>query len=182
MTLNEYQELAQRTSRKDISPDDHLFNALLGLAGETGECCDLVKKCFYQDGRDIRESMLEELGDVLWYVAEAAEAMGYELEDVARHNIDKLRQRYPDGFDAERSLHREQAALPDVEDVLRKVEAKAPYLAAFLRASNITVKKDGIWCEPYTSFGKDMLKMRCGEIEDITQAAFRLPFHMHIDD
>ena len=108
MTLNEYQELAQRTSNKALSPDDHLFNAMLGLAGETGECCDLVKKCFFQDGRDIREKLKDELSDVMWYVAEGASAMGWTLEEIARHNVDKLRARYPDGFRAERSLHREE--------------------------------------------------------------------------
>lgn len=107
MTLNEYQQKAQRTSRKDISPDDHLFNAMLGLAGETGECCDLLKKCFYQDGRYIVDSMLDELGDVLWYVAEAASAMNKSLDEVAEHNIQKLMKRYPEGFDADRSLHRD---------------------------------------------------------------------------
>lgn len=107
MTLNEYQALAQRTSRKDISPDDHLLNGILGLAGETGECADLVKKCFFQDGRDIREDLKDELGDVLWYVVEAVTAMGWTLEEVAKHNVDKLRRRYPEGFDADRSLHRE---------------------------------------------------------------------------
>ena len=108
MTLNEYQQKAQRTSRKDISPDDHLFNAMLGLAGETGECCDLLKKCFYQDGRYIVDSMLDELGDVLWYVAEAASALNKSLDEVAEHNIQKLMKRYPEGFDADRSLHREE--------------------------------------------------------------------------
>lgn len=108
MTLNEYQHLAQRTSRKDISPDDHLMNGILGLSGEVGECSDLVKKCFYQDGRDIRAALQEELGDVLWYVAEVASAMGWTLEDVARGNIDKLRRRYPAGFEREKSLNREE--------------------------------------------------------------------------
>ena len=107
MTLNEYQELAQRTSRNDISPDDHLFNGILGLAGETGECADLVKKCFFQDGRDIREDLKDEAGDVLWYVVEVISAMGWTLEEVAQHNVDKLKRRYPEGFDADRSLHRE---------------------------------------------------------------------------
>lgn len=108
MTLNEFQQLAQRTSNKTLSPDDHLFNAMLGLAGETGECCDLVKKCFFQDGRDIREKLLDELSDVMWYVAEAASAMQWDLDDIAQHNVDKLWRRYPDGFRAERSLHREE--------------------------------------------------------------------------
>ena len=102
MTLNEYQALAQRTSSKDISPDDHLFNGILGLAGETGECADLVKKCFFQDGRDIREDLKDEAGDVLWYVVEVISAMGWTLEEVAQHNVDKRRRRVPNGFDPER--------------------------------------------------------------------------------
>ena len=107
MEMNEYQRLAMRTSRKDMSPEEHLMNAMLGLAGETGECCDLVKKRFYQDGRDIREKLKDELSDVAWYLAEAATSMGWELNEIAQHNIDKLTARYPDGFEADRSLHRE---------------------------------------------------------------------------
>lgn len=106
MTLNEYQEQAQRTSRKDMSPDSHLFNGLLGLSGEVGECCDLVKKCFYQDGRYIVPDLKDELSDVMWYVCEVASSMGWTLEEVAQHNIAKLRKRYPNGFESERSLHR----------------------------------------------------------------------------
>ena len=106
MTLNEYQTLAQRTSRKDIDQDNHLMNAMLGLSGEVGECCDLVKKHYFQDGRDILESLKDELGDVLWYVVEAASAVGWDLEEIAQHNVNKLRKRYPAGFEADRSLHR----------------------------------------------------------------------------
>lgn len=106
MTMNEYQQLAQRTSNGELSPDDHLFNAMLGLAGETGECCDLVKKCFFKDGRNIRDGLMDELSDVLWYVAEAASAMGWTLDEIAQHNVDKLRKRYPDGFSVENSLRR----------------------------------------------------------------------------
>lgn len=107
MTLNEYQNLAMRTSRKDMPPVDHLFNGILGLAGETGECADLVKKHFYQDGRDIAEKLMDEMSDVLWYCAEVITAMDWTMDEVAQHNVEKLRKRYPDGFDAERSLHRE---------------------------------------------------------------------------
>ena len=107
MQLNEYQVLAQRTSNPALDMKEHLFNGVLGLAGETGECADLVKKCFFQDGRDIREELKDEAGDVLWYIVEVISAMGWTLEEVAQHNVDKLRKRYPEGFDADRSLHRE---------------------------------------------------------------------------
>lgn len=107
MTLNEYQNLAQRTSRKDLDKEQHIMNAMLGLAGESGECADLVKKSLFQDGRDVYSELIDELGDVLWYVAEGASALGVTLEGIAQHNITKLKTRYPEGFDPEKSLHRE---------------------------------------------------------------------------
>ena len=107
MTLNEYQTLAQRTSRKDMTPGEHLMNGILGLTGEAGECSDLVKKHFYQDGRGIYTDLLDEVGDTLWYIAEIASAMEWKLDDIADHNIKKLMKRYPEGFDVDRSLHRE---------------------------------------------------------------------------
>lgn len=108
MTLNEYQELALRTSRNELTSKEHLMNGCLGLAGEAGECCDLLKKHQFQDGREIQEKLLDELGDVLWYVSETATALGIWLDDIAQHNVEKLKKRYPEGFDAERSLHREE--------------------------------------------------------------------------
>ena len=107
MKLNEYHELAQRTSNRALDMKGHLFNGVLGLAGEAGECADLLKKHYYQDGRNFVDDLEDELGDVLWYVAETATAMGLTLEEVARRNVDKLRKRYPEGFSADRSLHRE---------------------------------------------------------------------------
>lgn len=90
-----------------MSNTEHLLNGMLGLAGEAGECCDLVKKHTYQDGRPIYIDLIDELGDVLWYVAEAASALGVTLESVAQGNVDKLKKRYPEGFEAEKSLNRE---------------------------------------------------------------------------
>lgn len=51
--------------------------------------------------------MAKELGDVSWYLALTAYAIGYDLEDIFRMNIEKLKARYPDGFDADHSLHRQ---------------------------------------------------------------------------
>jgi len=107
MKLNEYQALAHRTSNGELDAKGHLFNGVLGLAGEAGECADLVKKHCFQDARPIHDALIDELGDVMWYVAETAAALGVTLEEVAQHNVDKLRKRYPEGFEAERSLHRE---------------------------------------------------------------------------
>ena len=106
MNMNEYQKLAQRTANTKL-PSDKIENGILGLSGESGECADIVKKCLFQGHELDREKLIEELGDVLWYCAELAAGLGVGLEEVAQRNIDKLRRRYPDGFDPERSVHRD---------------------------------------------------------------------------
>lgn len=108
MTMSEYQEMAMRTSNKGLTSAQHFMNGVLGLAGEAGECCDVVKKHYYQDGREVKEKLLDELGDVMWYIAETSKALGYTLDEIAEHNINKLKKRYPEGFDAEKSLHRQE--------------------------------------------------------------------------
>ena len=106
LTLNDYQRMARRTAGTK-QKSDMLEEALLGLAGEVGELCDHYKKYMHQ-GHDISyDHMAEEAGDVLWYLAEIADALGVTLEDIARRNIDKLLKRYPSGFDPERSRNRE---------------------------------------------------------------------------
>ena len=105
MSPNEYQRLALRTA-SDESMKDPLLNGLLGLGGETGECQDLYKKHRFQGHELDKAKMAKELGDVSWYLALTAYAIGYNLEDIFKMNIEKLRARYPDGFDADHSLHR----------------------------------------------------------------------------
>lgn len=112
MDLIEYQLLAQRTSRHDLPAESHITNGVLGLAGEAGECADLLKKHYYQDNRPFREQLIDELGDVMWYVAETASGLGVSLDDIALHNVEKLKKRYPEGFDPEKSLHREGEKAP----------------------------------------------------------------------
>jgi NTP pyrophosphatase (non-canonical NTP hydrolase) len=109
MTLNEYQSLAQRTSSTHLV-SAMIENGILGLCGETGEVADIYKKYLYQGHEFDREAMKIELGDVLWYVAELATGLGVTLEEVAAGNIEKLRKRYPDGFEARRSVEREEEA------------------------------------------------------------------------
>lgn len=106
MTGNEYQCLALRTVSSS-QPYDHILNGVMGLNGEAGECIDIVKKWHYQGHELDTKKLKDELGDVLWYVAITAAGIGAELNDIMQHNIDKLRKRYPEGFDAERSIHRE---------------------------------------------------------------------------
>ena len=71
MTINEYQEKAQRTSSTK-TPTHKLTNACLGLAGETGEVCDLLKKALFQGHELDADKLIEEAGDCAWYLAELA--------------------------------------------------------------------------------------------------------------
>ena len=93
ISFNEYQRHAYNLISEE-GKKDMITNGVLGLAGEAGECCDIVKKYRYQ-GHDLdREHLKDELGDVLWYVAETASGLGITLEEVARFNLEKLRSRY----------------------------------------------------------------------------------------
>lgn len=107
MNFNEYQKLAQRTSNSK-TPSGKIENGCLGLADESGECCDLLKKYLFQGHELENQRLTEELGDVLWYAAELASGLGMTLSDIAEANIKKLKSRYPDGFDVSRSLNREE--------------------------------------------------------------------------
>lgn len=108
MTLNEYQVLAYRTTNHELTNQGLIENGVMGLCGESGECIDLVKKSLFQGHALDREKLIDELGDVLWYVAQLATGLGVTLEYVAQHNVDKLLARYPDGFDSEKSIHRKE--------------------------------------------------------------------------
>lgn len=106
MEINEYQKLAMTTLNKEIPENEILLNAILGLSGEVGEVADLVKKNKFQ-GHDLnKEDLLNELGDIAWYLAEAATALEVDLEVILQMNIDKLKARYPGGFSVDKSVHR----------------------------------------------------------------------------
>lgn len=134
MEMNEYQRLAEITSfqrgitlQKEATEEDdgsfrpskmtqlikdRLGHAAMGLAGEASEFMELIKKTLYLDKPLDRERAKKELGDTYWYLAEAAVAMGFTLDEIAQTNIDKLRARYPDGkFDADRSNNRSSGDL-----------------------------------------------------------------------
>lgn len=106
MTINEYQQLAMTTLNPAMTRHDVLINGVMGLCGESGEAIDLVKKHLAQGHPLDREKLIKELGDVAWYLAETAWALEVPLEEVLQGNIDKLKARYPEGFDAARSMHR----------------------------------------------------------------------------
>ena len=106
MTINEYQNLAMRTLNPDLSRKDVLINSVMGLCGESGEAIDIVKKWLAQ-GHDLDKAhLIRELGDVAWYLAEAATALDLPLEQILQGNLEKLHSRYPQGCEKERSESR----------------------------------------------------------------------------
>ena len=132
MEANDYQTQAMRTDDGKMGArirhklDEEFFNgtadapidgvndvggliyAGLGLAGESGEVVEIIKKWAGQDASLDREHLEEELGDVLWYAAKICDCIGMMMADVMRDNVDKLLKRYPEGFDVERANNREE--------------------------------------------------------------------------
>lgn len=109
MQGNVYQKLAMTTLNPALSKQDVLINGVMGLCGESGEAIDLVKKHLHQGHPLDREKLIKELGDIAWYLAETAYALDVALDDVLEQNITKLRARYPEGFDTDRSIHRKDS-------------------------------------------------------------------------
>lgn len=104
--FDQYQEAAKRTLNTKIEARYILANLGMGLAGEAGEVCDYLKKVVFHGHQLYPAKVSEELGDVLWYLANVAEAAGLSLGDIAEQNIAKLRKRYPNGFEQIRSQQR----------------------------------------------------------------------------
>ena len=106
MTGNEYQKLAMRTASAKTEKD-MLYHGVFGLTSEAGEVAGLLQKVY--QGHELDEQhMMKELGDCMWMIAEICTAMQFDLDEVMQTNIDKLKARYPNGFEAERSLHRRE--------------------------------------------------------------------------
>lgn len=106
MNFSEYQDLAARTLGRDRTHEQQLANAALGLTGEAGETAELIKKHLFHATPLDRDAMVKELGDCLWYIAAFATVLEIPMTEIADRNIAKLRRRYPEGFDPERSRNR----------------------------------------------------------------------------
>ena len=86
---------------------ERLLTAAVGISAEGGEFMEIVKKMVFQGkpyNDDNREHLIIELGDVMWYVANACIALGVDFDDVVKGNVKKLEKRYPGGsFSVEKS-------------------------------------------------------------------------------
>lgn len=99
MHFNDYQKESGKTRIADFEPP-FVYSAL-GLAGETGEVVEKVKKIIRDNGGKVaperRTELKKELGDVLWYLAQLSEDLGIELDEVAELNLEKIRSRFARG-------------------------------------------------------------------------------------
>ena len=111
MQVNEYQKAAMATLNPALDKKDVLINSVMGLCGESGEAIDIVKKWLMQGHELDKEHLIKELGDVAWYLAEAVTALDVPLEAVFQGNLDKLRPRFPNGFDVGASVNRREGDL-----------------------------------------------------------------------
>jgi len=107
MDFNEYQKLAMRTA-SDTSKQNLVLDGVMGLCGESGECIDIVKKHMFQGHELNKQKLIDETSDCLWYLAAIASGLGVTLDEIARHNVEKLKKRYPNGFDADKSKNRSE--------------------------------------------------------------------------
>ena len=106
MTFKDYQKLAERTINTDLTENQKIQHALYGLSSETGEISGIFQKNL--QGHVIkRDELKEEIGDLLWFISEICFLFGFDMGEIAQGNIDKLKKRYPDGFDEDRSVNRE---------------------------------------------------------------------------
>ena len=136
MTGNEYQELAMRTNdgkgterllneiltcdmeyllQQDLIHEDEnhyevggILNGCLGLSGEVGEFNDIIKKWIFHEKPLDEEHAKKELGDAFWYLAMICESFGWNLDEIMQMNVDKLKARYPEGFDVQKANNRKE--------------------------------------------------------------------------
>jgi NTP pyrophosphatase (non-canonical NTP hydrolase) len=106
MTFGEYQKLAARTINPNLSTEEQIKHSLYGLSGETGEISSLFQKEL--QGHELNQlDLMKEIGDALWMLCELCTACGFDIDDIANLNITKLKARYPNGFDSNKSINRE---------------------------------------------------------------------------
>lgn len=100
MHFSDYQLGAMRTRGRYPNVQGQSFNACLGMSGELGEYLDLKKKAIFHNKLISPDKLKEELGDLLWYIALECDAMGFSMDDIAGTNIEKLKIRFPNGFNS----------------------------------------------------------------------------------
>jgi NTP pyrophosphatase (non-canonical NTP hydrolase) len=107
MNFEQYQKEAQRTIPKDFR-SRLLANLVIGLNEEAGEVASPIKKHLFHGHELDRYEVIDEMGDVLWYLNNLATTLEIDMREVADRNILKLMNRYPDGFSHTASINRKE--------------------------------------------------------------------------
>lgn len=107
MTLDEYKRDCLRTLPKNLYRGEQLLQGLIGATSESAEALDIHKKTIYQGHPHDREHLLSELGDALFYITIAADALDSSIEEIMQMNVEKRKKRYPNGFSIEASTNRD---------------------------------------------------------------------------
>ena len=113
-TPEDYQVLAARTRNKGLTEKEMLSMLGLGIAGEAGEVADYIKKVVFHEHPLDKSKLIKELGDVQWYLSNLADIIGATTTEIMQQNIDKLRERYPEGFTVQASLARADDPPPNI--------------------------------------------------------------------
>ena len=103
-----YAALGAITNPNENISSVKLLEGTMGLVGEAGEIDEIMKKALFQGHQLDREHIALELGDTAWYLALAADAIGYDLETILEKNLEKIKERYPDGFEYIKSINRRE--------------------------------------------------------------------------
>ena len=103
MNIGEFQKVSLRTMKIDENTISHCS---MGLAGETGEVIDIIKKHLYYEKELDKNHITEELGDIMFYLVNLASALDISMVNVLEQNIEKLNKRYPEGFNKEDAILR----------------------------------------------------------------------------
>ena len=97
MNLKEYQKFCKKTAKKFKDKDKEILTWGLGIAGESGDVAGCIKKTFVHNN-DQKSGIRENLGDTMWYIAMICSFFGWNLNDILKENIIKLKKRHPEGF------------------------------------------------------------------------------------
>lgn len=104
MTFDQFQLLSRKTRNPEVK--DKLLEAAVGASAEAGEMLGLLKKARFQGHPVDRAKLVDEAGDILWYLAELADELDLPLEIFATRNVQKLEERFEGSFSAEKSMNR----------------------------------------------------------------------------
>lgn len=106
MKLYEYQDKSKRSLNKELSHEEVLANMCMGISGESGEVSDIIKKHLFQGHELNIDDLVEEIGDVMFYIVNLCNQLDLDLEYIIDLNYQKLLKRYPEGFDEDKSINR----------------------------------------------------------------------------